>query len=117
MPEVVIVDAVRTPIGKLQGVLSEIPAHKLGSRLIAALLERTGVKKEAIDEVILGQVLTAGIGMNAARQAAMDAGLCKEAPAWGLNQVCGSGLKAVVLAMQQIERGDSSIVIPFARAR
>jgi len=109
--DVVIVDAVRTPIGNFLGGLSSLPAHKLGALVIKALLERTKVKGEDVSEVILGQVLTAAQGQNPARQASLGSGLPKEVPAWGLNQVCGSGLRAVALGYQAIREGDSTIVI------
>ncbi|MDJ0882071.1 MAG: acetyl-CoA C-acetyltransferase [Gammaproteobacteria bacterium] len=108
---VVIVDAVRTAIGSFGGTLSELPAHVLGATVIKSLLNRTGVKAEQIDEVILGQVLTAGVGQNPARQAGMAAGLPVETPAMTINKVCGSGLKAVHLAMQSVLCGDADIVI------
>jgi len=108
---VAIVAALRTPIGKLLGKLSSQPAHELGRAVIGALLRDTGVAPADVSEVILGQVLTAHAGMNPPRQAAIGAGLRPTTPAWNVNQVCGSGLKAVVLGMQQIERGDSHIVI------
>ncbi len=109
--EVVIVDAARTAIGTFGGTLAGIPAHELGAVVIRALLGRTGVAAESVDEVILGQVLTAGVGQNPARQAAMAAGLPKEVPAMTINKVCGSGLKAVSLAAQAIRCGDADIVI------
>ncbi len=109
--KVVIVDAVRTAIGNFAGSLANIPAHKLGTTVIRALLDRTGVKPEQIDEVILGQVLTAGTGQNPARQAAIAAGLPDSCPAMTINKVCGSGLKAVHLAAQAIKCGDAGIVI------
>lgn len=108
---VVIVAALRTPIGKLLGTLSTQPAHELGRAVIEALLKEAGVAPDDVSEVILGQVLTANAGMNPPRQAALHAGLPHTTPAWNVNQVCGSGLKAVVLGMQQIERGDSRVVI------
>ena len=109
--DIVIVDAVRTPIGAFLGGLSSTPAHKLGEVVIKALLERTGVKAETVSEVILGQVLTAAQGQNPARQAARNAGLGDGVPAWSINQVCGSGLRTVGLAMQAIACGDAEIVI------
>src|SRR5690606_27729188 len=109
--EVVIVDAARTAIGTFGGTLAGMPAHELGAVVIRALLGRTGVAAESVDEVILGQVLTAGVGQNPARQAAMAAGLPKEVPAMTINKVCGSGLKAVSLAAQAIRCGDADIVI------
>ena len=109
--EIVIVSATRTALGSFGGSLSSIPAHKLGSAVIASLLEKTGVANEQVDEVILGQVLTAGSGQNPARQAALDAGLPNVTPAMTINKVCGSGLKAVQLAFQAIACGDAEIVI------
>jgi acetyl-CoA C-acetyltransferase len=109
--EIVIVDACRTAIGSFGGALSTIPAVELGATAITALLQRTGVAAESIDEVILGQVLTAGAGQNPARQTAMSAGLPATASAMTINKVCGSGLKAVQLAVQAIRCGDAHIVI------
>jgi len=109
--KVVIVDAVRTAIGNFGGAFSGIPAQQLGSTVITALLARTGVKPEQIDEVILGQVLSAGSGQNPARQAALAAGLPHTCPAMTINKVCGSGLKAVHLATQAIRCGDANIII------
>jgi len=109
--EIVIVAATRTPLGSFGGSLSSIPAHKLGAEVIASLLQKTGVNKDQIDEVILGQVLTAGSGQNPARQAAIEAGLPYETPAMTINKVCGSGLKAVQLAFQAIACDDAEIVI------
>jgi len=111
MEDVVIVDAVRTPIGKFGGTLAELPASQLGARVIAALLDRTGVAADRVDEVIMGQVLTAGVGQNPARQAAIGAGLPVEIPAMTINKVCGSGMKSVHLAIQSIRCGDADIVI------
>ena len=109
--EIVIVAATRTALGSFGGSLSSIPAHKLGAEVIASLLKKTGVNKDQIDEVILGQVLTAGSGQNPARQAAIEAGLRYETPSMTINKVCGSGLKAVQLAFQAIACGDAEIVI------
>jgi len=109
--EIVIVAATRTPLGSFGGSLSSVPAHKLGAEVIASLLQKTGVNKDQIDEVILGQVLTAGSGQNPARQAAIEAGLPYETPAMTINKVCGSGLKAVQLAFQAIACDDAEIVI------
>ncbi|MCG6868387.1 MAG: acetyl-CoA C-acetyltransferase [Gammaproteobacteria bacterium] len=109
--DVVIVAAGRTAIGTFGGSLSGIPASKLGSIVIKGLLEKTGVTADQIDEVILGQVLTAGVGMNPARQAALGAGLPHTVVAMTINKVCGSGLKAVHLAMQAVACGDADIVI------
>jgi acetyl-CoA C-acetyltransferase len=111
MTDVVIVAATRTAIGSFQGALSTIPAPDLGAAVIRQLLEQTGVQPDAIDEVILGQVLVAGAGQNPARQAAIKAGLPHEVPALTLNKVCGSGLKAVQLAVQAIRCGDAELVI------
>lgn len=108
---VVIVDAARTAIGTFGGSLAGVPAHELGAKVIAGLLQRTGVKPEQIDEVILGQVLTAGVGQNPARQAGIAAGLPVETPAMTINKVCGSGLKAVHLAMQSVMCGDAEIIV------
>ena len=109
--EIVIVAATRTALGSFGGSLSSIPAHKLGAEVIASLLTKTGVNKDQIDEVILGQVLTAGSGQNPARQAAIEAGLPYQTPSMTINKVCGSGLKAVQLAFQAIACGDAEIVI------
>ncbi len=109
--DVVIVSAARTPVGSFLGGLSSLPASKLGEIAIRAALERAGVKPEEVDEVILGHVLQAAAGQGPARQAAMGAGIPKEAAAWSLNQICGSGLKAVALGAQQIALGDARIVV------
>lgn len=111
MQDVVIVAATRTAIGAFQGSLANIPAHELGAIVIRELLQRSGVKPEQVDEVILGQVLTAGSGQNPARQAAIAAGLPHAVPALTLNKVCGSGLKALHLAAQAIRCGDAEVVI------
>ncbi|MDT3720521.1 acetyl-CoA C-acetyltransferase [Pseudomonas oryzihabitans] len=111
MQDVVIVAATRTAVGSFQGSLANVPAVELGATVIRALLEQTGVAPAQVDEVILGQVLTAGAGQNPARQAAVKAGLPHEVPALTLNKVCGSGLKAVQLAAQAIRCGDAEIVI------
>ncbi len=111
MSEVVIVAAKRTPVGSFLGAFATVPAHELGRQAIAAALDQAGVAPEDVSEVILGQVLTAGHGQNPARQASMAAGLPKEVPAWGINQVCGSGLRAVALAAQAIQTGDATIVV------
>ncbi len=107
----VIVAAGRTAIGSFSGSLSQIPASSLGARVIAGLLERSGIGTDQVDEVILGQVLTAGVGMNPARQATIEAGLPHTVPAMTINKVCGSGLKAVHLATQSIRCGDTEIVV------
>jgi acetyl-CoA C-acetyltransferase len=109
--EVVITAAKRTPVGSFLGHFAATPAHELGRVAIAAALEQAGVAPEDVSEVIMGQVLTAAQGQNPARQASMAAGLPKEVPAWGLNQVCGSGLRAVALAAQAVQTGDATIVI------
>jgi acetyl-CoA C-acetyltransferase len=111
MERVVIVGAVRTAIGAFGGSLAGIPASELGATVIRGLLERTKVPAERIDEVILGQVLTAGVGMNPARQATLAAGLPNSCPAMTINQVCGSGLRAVALGTQAILAGDARFVI------
>jgi acetyl-CoA C-acetyltransferase len=111
MSDIVIVGAARTAVGAFMGGLSTIPAHELGATAIAAALQRAGVEAGAVDEVILGQVLAAGAGQNPARQAAMRAGVPQGATAWSLNQVCGSGLRAVALGMQQIAAGDARIIV------
>ena len=108
---IVIVAATRTAIGSFGGSLSSIPAHKLGSAVISSLLQKTGLDSNLVDEVILGQVLTAGSGQNPARQASIDAGLPDVTPAMTINKVCGSGLKAVQLAFQAVACGDAEIVI------
>ena len=108
---IVIVAATRTAIGSFGGSLSSIPAHKLGSAVISSLLQKTGLDSNLVDEVILGQVLTAGTGQNPARQASIDAGLAEVTPAMTINKVCGSGLKAVQLAFQAVACGDAEIVI------
>ncbi|MDH4873655.1 acetyl-CoA C-acetyltransferase [Pseudomonas sp. BN515] len=111
MQDVVIVAATRTAIGSFQGALANIPAHELGAAVIRQLLEQTGLKGEQIDEVILGQVLTAGAGQNPARQAAVLAGLPHAVPAMSLNKLCGSGLKALHLGIQAIRCGDAEVII------
>lgn len=108
---IVIVSAARTAVGSFNGSFANVPAHELGSTVIKAVLERGGVSPQEVDEVILGQVLAAGEGQNPARQAAMKAGIPQEATSFGVNQLCGSGLRAVALGMQQIATGDASIVI------
>ncbi|MGI9383333.1 MAG: acetyl-CoA C-acetyltransferase, partial [Methyloligellaceae bacterium] len=108
---IVIAGAARTPVGSFGGSLSSVPAHYLGQSAIGAALERAGVDAGEVSEVIMGQILTAGEGQNPARQASIGAGIPVEAPAWGMNQLCGSGLRAVALGAQQIELGGSSIVV------
>ena len=109
--KIVIVDAGRTAVGTFGGSLSSLPAPEMGATVIKALLERTGIKPEQVDEVILGQVLTAGSGQNPARQTTLKAGLPVAVPALTINKVCGSGLKAVHLAMQAVACGDAEIVM------
>ena len=111
MEDIVIVAAARTAVGKFGGSLAKVSAPELGATVIKALLEKTGVKADQIGEVIMGQVLAAGAGQNPARQAMMKAGIAKETPALTINAVCGSGLKAVMLAAQAVAWGDSEIVI------
>ena len=111
MTDVVITAAKRTPVGSFLGAFAATPAHELGRVAIEAALEQAGVAPEEVSEVILGQVLTAGQGQNPARQASMAAGIPKEVPAWGVNQVCGSGLRAVALASQAIQTGDATVVV------
>ena len=109
--DIVIVGAARTPVGTFNGSLAAVSAHKLGEIAIKALLERTGVAGADVSEVIMGQILTAHCGPNPARQASLNAGVPKEVPAWGLNQLCGSGLRAVCQGFDAIRAGSSSIVI------
>jgi acetyl-CoA C-acetyltransferase len=109
--DIVIASAARTPVGSFNGALATLPAHELGSIAISGALERAGVEAGEVQEVILGQILTAAQGQNPARQAAIKAGLPKEATAWGLNQLCGSGLRAVAIGMQQIQTGDAEIIV------
>ena len=111
MTEIVIASAARTPVGSFSGTLAKTPADELGAVAIKAALERAGLAADAVDEVIFGQVLTAGSGQNPARQAAIKAGLPVESAAMTINQVCGSGLRSVALAMQQIAGGDADIVV------
>ncbi|MEL6479037.1 MAG: acetyl-CoA C-acetyltransferase [Pseudomonadota bacterium] len=111
MTDIVIASAARTAVGSFNGAFANTSAHDLGSAVIKAVLERAGVDAADVSETILGQVLTAGQGQNPARQAALNAGLPIEAPAWGMNQVCGSGLRAVSLGAQHIQLGDAKIVI------
>ncbi len=108
---VVIASAARTPVGAFNGALASLPAHELGKVAIKAALERARVEPGEVSEVILGQILAAGAGQNPARQASINAGIPVDAPAWGMNQLCGSGLRAVALGAQQIELGSSRIVV------
>ncbi|WP_438751355.1 acetyl-CoA C-acetyltransferase [Pararhizobium sp. O133] len=110
-PSIVIASAGRTAVGSFNGSFATTPAHELGAAVIKGVLERAGVEAGEVDEVILGQVLSAGEGQNPARQAAMKAGIPQEATAWGMNQLCGSGLRAVALGMQQIATGDAKIIV------
>ncbi|MCX7899383.1 MAG: acetyl-CoA C-acetyltransferase [Methylocystis sp.] len=111
MTDIVIVSAARTAVGSFNGALGTLPAHELGAVAVKAALERAKVDPKEVDEVILGQVLTAAQGQNPARQAAIKAGIPESATAFGVNQVCGSGLRAVALAAQQIQAGDAKIVV------
>jgi acetyl-CoA C-acetyltransferase len=111
MEDIVIVAAARTPVGSFNGAFGGVPAHTLGSAAIQAAIARAGIEAGVVDEVILGQVLTAAQGQNPARQAAHNAGVPDASTAFGLNQVCGSGLRAVALAAQQIRTGESAIVV------
>ena len=111
MTGVVITAAKRTAVGSFMGAFATVPAHDLGKAAILAALEQAGVAADEVSEVILGQVLTAAQGQNPARQAAMAAGIAKETPAWGVNQVCGSGMRAVALGAQAIQAGDATVVI------
>ena len=108
---IVIASAARTPVGSFNGTLAGLPAHELGKVAIQAALERASLEPGDVSEVILGQILAAGAGQNPARQASIAAGIPVDAPAWGLNQLCGSGLRAVALGAQQIQSGSSHIVI------
>ena len=108
---IVVASAARTPVGSFNGAFANTPAHDLGSVVVKEVLARAGVEAGEVDEVILGQVLTAGQGQNPARQAAINAGVPKEATAWGLNQVCGSGLRAIAIGMQQIASGDAKVIV------
>jgi acetyl-CoA C-acetyltransferase len=111
MTEVVIVSAARTPVGSFNGAFATLPAHELGRAAITAALSRAGVETKAVDEVVMGQVLTAAGGQNPGRQAAVAAGIPFETPAWLVNQLCGSGLRAVALGYQAIVNGDAQIVV------
>ena len=109
--DVVIVSATRTPVGAFNGAFASLPAHELGKMAIKAALDRAGVEAPRVSEVIMGQILTAGQGQNPARQASIAAGVPVEIPAWGVNQLCGSGLRSVALGYQAIVNGDSEIVV------
>jgi acetyl-CoA C-acetyltransferase len=109
--DIVIVGAARTPVGAFNGAFGSLPAHELGKAAIQEAMKRAGIEGKQVSEVILGQILTAGQGQNPARQASINAGIPVESPAWGVNQLCGSGLRAVALGYQAIMNGDSDIVI------
>lgn len=111
MTDIVIASAARTPVGSFNGALSGVPAHYLGQVAIDAALKRAGVQPNEVSEVIMGQILTAAQGQNPARQASINAGLPVEVPAWGVNMLCGSGLRAVALGFQAVKNGDSAIVV------
>ena len=111
MSDIVIVSAARTPVGSFNGALSSVPAHELGRIAIQAAIERAGILPSDVNEVVMGQVLQAGAGQGPARQAAMNAGIPMESPAWSLNQLCGSGLRAIALGAQQIMDGSADIVV------
>ena len=110
MTNVVIVSAARTPVGSFLGSFATTPAHDLGAAVLSEIVARAGIDKSEVSETILGQVLTAGQGQNPARQAHINAGLPIESAAWGINQVCGSGLRAVALGAQHVMLGDAAIV-------
>ncbi|UWG99119.1 acetyl-CoA C-acetyltransferase [Dehalobacter sp. DCM] len=111
MKQAVIVSAVRTPVGNFNGALGEVPAVELGALVLQEAIKRSGISPNQVEEVIIGNVLSAGLGQNPARQAAIKAGIPNEVPAWTVNKVCGSGLKAVVCAAQAIMAGDAEIVV------
>ena len=111
MTDIVIASAARTPVGSFNGAFANLPAHDLGAVAIKAALERANLAGKEVDEVILGQVLTAGQGQNPARQAAMKAGIPEDKTAWSLNQVCGSGLRAVALGMLHVASGDADVIV------
>jgi acetyl-CoA C-acetyltransferase len=111
MNDIVIVSAQRTPVGSFNGALASLPAHDLGRIAIQSAVERAGIQLTDVDEVILGQVLQAGAGQGPARQASVNAGVPVESPAWSVNQLCGSGLRAVALGAQQVAAGDAKIVV------
>jgi acetyl-CoA C-acetyltransferase len=111
MSAIVIASAARTPVGSFNGAFAAVPAHELGKAAIVAALQRAGVAPGEVDEVIMGQILAAGQGQNPARQAAINAGVPAEKTAWGLNQLCGSGLRTVAVGAQQIANGDADIIV------
>jgi acetyl-CoA C-acetyltransferase len=108
---IVIASAARTPVGSFNGALSTVPAHELGKVAIQAAIQRANIEPGDVNEVIMGQILSAGAGQNPARQASINAGIPVDAPAWGMNQLCGSGLRAIALGAQQILDGSSKIVV------
>src|SRR5512140_117392 len=109
--DIVIVSAARTAVGAFNGAFANLPAHELGKTAIQAAMQRAGVEAGRVNEVIMGQILTAGQGQNPARQASIAAGIPVESPAWGVNQLCGSGLRTVALGYQALLNGDSDIVV------
>src|ERR1700719_4368990 len=109
--DIVIVGAARTAVGAFNGALGALPAHELGKTAIKAALERSGIEPGRVSEVVMGQILTAAQGQNPARQASIAAGIPVESPAWGVNQLCGSGLRTVALGYQALRHGDSEIVV------
>src|SRR5690348_9245742 len=109
--DIVIVGAARTPVGAFNGAFGNMPAHELGKIAVKSALDRAGMEAGRVSEVILGQILTAGEGQNPARQASIASGIPVEVPAWGVNQLCGSGLRAVALGHQAILNGDSEVVV------
>ena len=109
--DIVIVSAARTPVGSFNGAFANLPAHDLGKTAIKAAMDRAGIEPGRVNEVIMGQILTAGQGQNPARQASINAGIPVESPAWGVNQLCGSGLRSVALGYQQIANGDAEVVV------
>ena len=109
--DIMIVGAARTAVGSFNGAFANTPAHELGAAAIKAALTRAKVDAAEVDEVIMGQILTAAQGQNPARQAAMSAGVPAEKTAWGLNQLCGSGLRTVAIGMQQIANGDADVIV------
>jgi acetyl-CoA C-acetyltransferase len=111
MSDVVIVSAARTPVGSFNGALASMPAHELGKIAIQAAIKQAGISPADVEEVIMGQVLQAGAGQGPARQASVNAGVPVESPAWSVNQLCGSGLRAVALGAQQIAAGDAAVVV------
>ncbi len=111
MTDIVIASAARTPVGSFNGAFASVPAHDLGTTVIRSVLERAGVDAAEVSEVIMGQILTAAQGQNPARQASINAGVPQESPAWGVNMLCGSGLRTVALGFQAIANGDSKVVI------